>query len=77
MNRNSPDDCVGASRVLHIGVPAPTRTSARPVAAQTAMIVEDDRAGTSSASFAELADASSRFAQLLRNLGRRTGRARC
>jgi len=32
------------------------------------MIVEDDTVGTSSATFAELADASSRFAQLLRRL---------
>ena len=35
---------------------------------QTAMIVEDDALGTATASYRELAEASSRFAQLLRNL---------
>ena len=35
------------------------------------MIVEDDTRGTSQATYAELADRTSRFAQLLRNLGHR------
>ena len=54
---------------FNIGVACTDAHLGTPVAAQTAMIVEDDRAGTSSATFAELADASSRFAQLLRDLG--------
>ena len=44
----------------HLGTPAETRV---------AMIVEDDALGTSSATYAELARDTSRFAQLLRNLG--------
>ena len=54
---------------FNIGVACTDAHLCTPVAAQTAMIVEDDRLGTSRATFAELADASSRFAQLLRNLG--------
>jgi acyl-coenzyme A synthetase/AMP-(fatty) acid ligase len=54
---------------FNIGVACTDAHLGTPVAAQTAMIVEDDRSGTSSATFAELADASSRFAQLLRDLG--------
>ena len=70
MNRNSPDDWRwSVPECFNIGVACTDAHLGTPVAAQTAMIVEDDRAGTSSASFAELADASSRFAQLLRNLG--------
>lgn len=38
-----------------------------------AMIVEDDALGVSQATYRELAEASSRFAQLLRNLGVATG----
>ena len=53
---------------FNIGVACTDAHLGTPVATQTAMIVEDDRAGTSRATFAELADASSRFAQLLRNL---------
>ena len=40
-----------------------------PKASQPAIIVEDDELGVSQASYAELAARSSRFAQLLRNLG--------
>ncbi|MEO5693284.1 MAG: acyl-CoA synthetase [Usitatibacter sp.] len=39
------------------------------VADRTAMIVEDDALGTTSITYRELADRTSRFAQLLRNLG--------
>ena len=39
------------------------------VAGRTAMIVEDERRGTSQATYAELAARTSRFAQLLRQLG--------
>src|SRR5262245_57199722 len=39
------------------------------VAARVAMIVEDDVHGTAQATYAELATATSRFAQVLRNLG--------
>jgi len=44
-----------------------------PVAARTAMIVEDDALGTSAITYRELADRTSRFAQLLRNLGLERG----
>ncbi|MCP5276937.1 MAG: acyl-CoA synthetase [Thiobacillus sp.] len=44
----------------HLGTPAEDRI---------AMIVEDDARGTSVATYRELAEATSRFAQLLRNLG--------
>src|SRR6185369_4246329 len=44
-----------------------------PVAARTAMIVEDDALGTSAITYCELADRTSRFAQLLRNLGLERG----
>jgi len=40
-----------------------------PTEDQVAMIVEDDALGTSQATYAELAASTSRFAQLLRNLG--------
>ncbi len=42
-------------------------------ASETAMIVEDDALGTSTATFAELAEHTDRFAQLLRNLGIASG----
>ena len=42
-------------------------------ASQMAMIVEDDALGISTATFAELAGRTDRFAQLLRNLGVATG----
>jgi len=44
----------------HLGTPAESRP---------AMIVEDDTLGTSQATYGELAERTSRFAQLLRNLG--------
>lgn len=44
-----------------------------PAADQLAMIVEDDALGTATATYRELADASSRFAQLLHDLGVWTG----
>lgn len=44
----------------HLGTPAEDRI---------AMIVEDDARGTSTATYRELAEATSRFAQLLRDLG--------
>jgi acyl-coenzyme A synthetase/AMP-(fatty) acid ligase len=53
---------------FNIGVACTDAHLGTPVAAETAMIVEDDTVGTSRATFAELADASSRFAQLLRRL---------
>src|SRR5438876_11397148 len=40
-----------------------------PVAARAAVIVDDDAAGVRQATFAELAAATSRFAELLRQLG--------
>ncbi len=48
----------------HLGTPAET---------QPAMIVEDDALGTATMTYRELADATSRFAQLLRQLGVDTG----
>jgi acyl-coenzyme A synthetase/AMP-(fatty) acid ligase len=53
---------------FNIGVACTDAHLGTPVANATAMIVEDDTVGTSRATFAELADASSRFAQLLRRL---------
>jgi acyl-coenzyme A synthetase/AMP-(fatty) acid ligase len=44
-----------------------------PTASQPAIVVEDDELGVSQASYAELAARSSRFAQLLRNLGIEAG----
>ena len=44
----------------HLGTPAASRV---------AMIVEDDALGTSSITYAQLAERTGRFAQLLRNLG--------
>ena len=70
MSPNSPDDWRwSVPEYFNIGVACTDAHLGTPIAARTAMIVEDDRAGTSSATFAELADASSRFAQLLRDLG--------
>src|SRR5260221_13445995 len=43
------------------------------MADRVAMIVADDALGTSSATYRELADRTSRFAQLLRNLGVASG----
>ena len=54
---------------FNIGVACTDAHLGTPVADQIAMIVEDDRLGTTTATYRELATASSRFAQLLRNLG--------
>lgn len=54
---------------FNIGVACLDRHLGTPVAGRVAMIVEDDARGTSQATYAELTDRTSRFAQLLRNLG--------
>ncbi len=54
---------------LNIGVACSDAHLGTPVASRVAMIVEDDALGTSSITYAELADRTSRFAQLLRDLG--------
>src|SRR4249920_2623615 len=54
---------------FNIGVACLDRHRGTATAAQVAMIVEDDSRGTSQATYAELADRTSRFAQLLRNAG--------
>jgi acyl-coenzyme A synthetase/AMP-(fatty) acid ligase len=56
-------------QAFNIGVACLDRHLAGPVAERVAMIVEDDVRGTSQATYAELAERTSRFAQLLRNLG--------
>ncbi|MBK6744109.1 MAG: acyl-CoA synthetase [Hydrogenophilales bacterium] len=53
---------------FNIGVACTDAHMDTPVADQVAMIVEDDTLGTSTASYRELAIATSRFAQLLRYL---------
>ncbi|MET0115889.1 MAG: acyl-CoA synthetase [Sedimenticola sp.] len=53
---------------FNIGVACTDAHLNTPVASRTAMIVEDHDLGTSTATFAELAADTSRFAQLLRNL---------
>ena len=53
---------------LNIGVACTDAHLNTPVASGIAMIVEDDTLGTAQLSFAELADRTSRFAQLLRQL---------
>jgi acyl-coenzyme A synthetase/AMP-(fatty) acid ligase len=53
---------------LNIGVACTDAHLGTAVADQTAMIVEDDALGTATASYRQLAEASSRFAQLLRDL---------
>jgi len=58
---------------LNIGVACTDAHLGTPVAAQVAMIVEDDALGTSEITYAGLAARTSRFAQLLRNLGVRVG----
>ena len=55
--------------LLNIGVACTDAHLGAPVEQRTAMIVEDDTLGTTSITYAELADRTSRFAQLLRNLG--------
>jgi len=54
---------------LNIGVACSDAHLGTPSASNIAMIVEDDRLGTSQITFAELAERTSRFAQVLRNLG--------
>ena len=54
---------------LNIGAACSDAHLGTPVAERTAMIVEDDALGTSAITYAELADRTSRFAQLLRELG--------
>jgi acyl-coenzyme A synthetase/AMP-(fatty) acid ligase len=54
---------------LNIGVACTDAHLGGPVAARVAMIVEDDALGTSSITYRDLADRTTRFAQLLRDLG--------
>jgi len=54
---------------FNIGVACLDRHRGTLTEARSAMIVEDDSRGTSQATYGELADRTSRFAQLLRNLG--------
>ena len=54
---------------FNIGVACTDAHLGTPVENQVAMIVEDDALGTATATYKELATATSRFAQLLRNLG--------
>jgi acyl-coenzyme A synthetase/AMP-(fatty) acid ligase len=54
---------------LNIGVACTDAHLGTPVARREAMIVEDDELGTSRTTYAELAERTSRFAQLLRAMG--------
>jgi len=54
---------------LNIGAACTDAHLGTPVAGRTAMIVEDDARGTASITYAELAERTSRFAQLLRSMG--------
>jgi len=54
---------------LNIGVACTDAHLGTPAEQRVAMIVEDDRLGTSEITYAALADRTARFAQLLRNLG--------
>ncbi|QJR14420.1 acyl-CoA synthetase [Usitatibacter palustris] len=58
---------------LNIGVACTDRHLGTPTEQQAAMIVEDDTLGTSTITYGELAARTSRFAQLLRNLGIESG----
>jgi acyl-coenzyme A synthetase/AMP-(fatty) acid ligase len=58
---------------FNIGVACTDAHLGTPTADQVAMIVEDDALGTSTATYRELALATSRFAQLLHDLGVWTG----
>jgi acyl-coenzyme A synthetase/AMP-(fatty) acid ligase len=58
---------------LNIGAACTDAHLGTPVERRTAMIVEDDARGTSSVTYAELARRTSRFAQLLRNMGVASG----
>ena len=57
---------------FNIGVACTDVHLGTPVQDKLAMIVEDDELGVSTATYRQLAEATSRFAQLLRNLGVRT-----
>ncbi len=54
---------------FNIGVACTDAHLGKPAANNIAMIVEDDKLGTSQITFAQLAERTSRFSQLLRNLG--------
>jgi acyl-coenzyme A synthetase/AMP-(fatty) acid ligase len=54
---------------FNIGVACTDAHAGTPAESQVAMIVEDDALGTSSITYGELSQRTSRFAQLLRNLG--------
>jgi acetyl-CoA synthetase len=54
---------------LNIGVACTDAHLGSPVAARVAMVVEDDALGTSSITYRDLAERTTRFAQLLRSLG--------
>ncbi|MFZ3322346.1 MAG: acyl-CoA synthetase [Usitatibacter sp.] len=54
---------------LNIGVACTDAHLGTPAESRTAMIVEDDALGTSSITYGDLSRRTSRFAQLLRNLG--------
>jgi acyl-coenzyme A synthetase/AMP-(fatty) acid ligase len=58
---------------FNIGVACTDAHLDTPTAGQVAMIVEDDALGTSTATYRDLALATSRFARLLHDLGVRTG----
>jgi len=54
---------------FNIGVACTDAHLGAPVEERTAVVVDDDRTGVRQATFAELAAETSRFAQLLRDLG--------
>jgi acyl-coenzyme A synthetase/AMP-(fatty) acid ligase len=54
---------------FNIGTACTDAHAGTPIAVRTAMIVEDDALGTSAISYRDLAERTSRFAQLLRDLG--------
>lgn len=54
---------------FNIGVACTDAHLGKPAADNIAMIVEDDRLGTSQITFSQLSERTGRFAQLLRNLG--------
>jgi len=65
--------CWEIPEYFNIGVACTDAHLDSQTADRTAMIVEDQEAGTSTISFGELAGRTDRFAQLLRNLGIETG----
>ena len=72
--RNDPHAwCWELPETLNIGAACTDRHLDSPVAHRVAMIVEDDDRGTSTVTYAELAARTSRFAQLLRDLGVEAG----